>query len=150
MGGYTPIQINHADPTRKSTTTTIRGRSSMLAATGPRSTHDGGSCGYGCGLGVDTRHPRPPSGPTSRGAETREGGASVADCIRGKEARPEIDVAILPSCRCGGSCCRTVEEARKRPPLFTTRSAADGRGRLSAMVSMESALCRRGIRAPRG
>jgi hypothetical protein len=26
----------------------------MLAATGPRSTHDGGSCGYGCGLGVDT------------------------------------------------------------------------------------------------
>jgi hypothetical protein len=45
---------DHADPTRKSTTTTIRGRSSMLAATGPRSTHDGGSCGYGCGLGVDT------------------------------------------------------------------------------------------------
>ena len=40
---------DHADPTRKSTTTTIHIRSSMLAATGPRSTHDGGSC-----LGVDT------------------------------------------------------------------------------------------------
>jgi hypothetical protein len=46
---FTPVRSH-----RRITTTTFRVRSSLLAATGPRNSRDGGGGGYGCGLEVDT------------------------------------------------------------------------------------------------
>ena len=46
---FTPVRSN-----RRITTTTFRVRSSLLAATGPSNSRDGGGGGYGCGLEVDT------------------------------------------------------------------------------------------------
>ena len=59
------------------------GRSTLLAATGPRNMHDGGGWDYGCGLGIDTDandavggwwvRPEAPAGRSEGGREGRRG-----------------------------------------------------------------------------
>ena len=48
------IDSHRCDHTDEYQPKTFRVRSSLLAATGPRNSRDGGGGGYGCGLEVDT------------------------------------------------------------------------------------------------
>ena len=53
--GYTPVHITPITPENNNKNNSCQ--SSLLAATRPSNTHEGGGCGCCCGLGVDTDAP---------------------------------------------------------------------------------------------
>jgi hypothetical protein len=83
------------------------GRSTLLAATGPRNMHGGGGCDYGCGLGIDTDasdavggwwvRPEAPAGRSEGRREGRRGSQIMthyneAECrrVRGPRAAEHL------------------------------------------------------------
>ena len=62
--GYTPVHITPITPENNNKNNSCQ--SSLLAATRPSNTHEGGGCGCCCGLGVDTDAPDAIGGQCAR------------------------------------------------------------------------------------